>query len=133
MEELTLATLIAVFEEMFGAGLFWAMVVAAVVVTAGYLYVLVRDRRVGWRKFLIAQLFMPVGAVLAVWFVMAMTDSRLADMGGAIDIVVLLGIAAAGAVGAAVLVYTVESLFFRGATADRAGKGRTAALGQPAE
>jgi hypothetical protein len=46
------------------------MVAAAVVVTLAYLYVLIRDKRVGMRKFLIAQLFMPVGAVLAVWFVM---------------------------------------------------------------
>jgi hypothetical protein len=63
MEELTFQTLIAVFEEIFGAGLFWAMVAAAVVVTLAYLYVLIRDKRVGMRKFLIAQLFMPVGAV----------------------------------------------------------------------
>ena len=53
---------------------------------------------------------MPVGAVFAVWFVMAVTHSRLADLGGPIDIIVFLAIAAAGAVGAAILVYTVQSL-----------------------
>jgi phage shock protein PspC (stress-responsive transcriptional regulator) len=31
-------------------------------------------------------------------------------MGGPIDVIVLLGVAAAGAVGAAILVYTVQSL-----------------------
>ncbi|MGB0499345.1 MAG: DUF5368 domain-containing protein [Rubricella sp.] len=97
MQELTLETMIAVFEEIFGAGLFWALVAAAALVTAGYLYVLVRDRTLGLRQFVVAQLFMPVGAVLAVWFVMAMTDSRLADIGGPIDVIVLLGIAALGA------------------------------------
>jgi Zn-dependent protease with chaperone function len=111
MEELTLRTMIAVFEEIFGAFLFWAMVAAAVVVTLAYLYVLIRDRRVGMRKFLIAQLFMPVGAVAAVWFVMAMTDSALSDIGGPVDVIVLLGIAGMGAVGIAILVYTVEALF----------------------
>ncbi len=110
MEELTFGTMIAVFEEIFGAGLFWAMVAAAVVITLGYLYVLIRDRRVGWRKFLVAQLFMPVGAVIAVWFVMVMTDSQLADMGGPVDLIVLLAIAVVGAIGAAILVYTVEAL-----------------------
>ncbi len=114
MEEMTLETLIAVFEEMFGAGLFWAMVAAAVLVTLGWLYVLIRDRSLGMRQFLVAQLFMPVGAVLAVWFVMVMTDSRLADIGGPVDLIVLLGIAAMGAVGGAILVYTVERLLFRG-------------------
>ncbi len=110
MKELTFETLIAVFEEIFGSGLFWAMVAAAVIVTLGYLYVLVRDRAVSWRKFLFAQLSMPIGAVLAVWFVMAMTKSKLTDLGGPIDVIVFLGIAAMGAVGMAILVYTLESL-----------------------
>ena len=116
MKELTFETLIAVFEEMFGAGLFWAMVVAALVITGAWVYVLVRDRSLGMRQFLIAQLFMPLGAVVAVWFVMVMTDSRLVDIGGPVDLVVVLGIAAMGAVGAAVLVYTVERLFLHRAT-----------------
>lgn len=113
MKELTFETLIAVLEEVFGRGLFWLMVTAAVVVTIGYLYVLVRDRSVSWRKFLWAQLSMPLGAVVAIWFVLVMTDSQLSDLGGPIDIVVFLGVAALGAIGAAILVYTVESLSVR--------------------
>lgn len=113
MKDLTFETLIAVFEEIFGRGLFWTMVAAAVLVTLGWLYVLVRDRSLGMRQFLIAQLFMPVGAVLAVWFVLAMTESHLSDIGGPIDVIVLLGIAAMGAVGGAILVYTVERLVFQ--------------------
>ena len=53
--------MIAVFEEMFGAGLFWAMVATAVIITLAYVYVLIRDKRVGMRKFLIAQLFHAAG------------------------------------------------------------------------
>ncbi|MAA97644.1 MAG: hypothetical protein CMN87_21770 [Stappia sp.] len=75
MNDLTFGTLIAVFEETFGRGLFWAMVAVA------YVYVLIRDRAVSWRKFLLAQLSMPLGAI-----------------------------AAGGAIGTAVLVYTVHSL-----------------------
>jgi hypothetical protein len=110
MKELTFGTLIAVFEEIFGRGLFWLMVAAAAVVTLGYLYVLIRDRAMSWKKFLVAQLSMPVGAVLAVWFVMVMTKSRLSDLGGPVDIIVFLGIAVMGAIGMAILVYTLESL-----------------------
>jgi glucan phosphoethanolaminetransferase (alkaline phosphatase superfamily) len=110
MQDLTFTTLIAVFEEIFGPGLFWAMVVAAVLVTLAYLYVLIRDRAVSWQKFLFAQLSMPVGAVLAVWFVMVMTKSQLSDLGGPVDLIVFLGIAVAGAIGMAILVYTLESL-----------------------
>ena len=117
MEELTFQTLIAVFEEMFGKGLFWVMAAAAIIITFAYLYVLIRDRAVSWRKFLLAQLSMPVGAVAAVLFVQVMTDSAMRDIGGPIDVILLLAIAVAGAVGMAVLVYTVQSLIRGGKTA----------------
>lgn len=110
MKELTFGTLIAVFEEIFGRGLFWVMFAAAIVITLAYFYVLIRDRSVSWRKFLWAQLSMPVGAIVAVLFVQMMTNSTFADIGGPVDVIVLLGVAVAGAVGAAILVYTVESL-----------------------
>lgn len=90
MKELTFGTLIAVFEEIFGRGLFWIMVALAALVTLAYLYVLIRDRAVSMRKFLWAQLSMPFGAILAVIFVQRMTHSGLRDIGGPIDVIVLL-------------------------------------------
>ena len=113
MKELTFQTLIAVFEEIFGRGLFWAMVIAALVVTALYLFVLIRDRAMSMRKFLWAQLSMPVGAIAAVLFVQAMTSSGFGDIGGPIDVIVLLAVAVMGAIGMAILVYTAQSLFRR--------------------
>jgi hypothetical protein len=117
MEELTFSTLIAVFEEMFGQVVFWAMVVVAVVVTVLYIYVLIRDRAMSMRKFLWAQVSMPFGAIAAVWFVLTATNSQLSDMGGPIDLLVLLGIAGLGAVGFAILIYVAQSLM-RGGQAD---------------
>ena len=110
MNDMTFGTLIAVFEEIFGKGLFWAMVGVVAVVTVAYLYVLIRDRSVNWRKFLLAQLSMPIGAIGAVLFVQAVTNSGFGDIGGPIDAIVLLAIAVAGAIGSAILVYTVQSL-----------------------
>ncbi|MGH1414063.1 MAG: DUF5368 domain-containing protein [Pelagimonas sp.] len=110
MKDLTFGTILAVFEEIFGIGLFWTMVAVAGLVTIGYIYVLIRDHSISWRKFMLAQLSMPVGAVLAVWFVLLMTSSKLSDLGGPVDIIVFLGIAAAGAIGTAILVYTIQSL-----------------------
>jgi uncharacterized membrane protein YhaH (DUF805 family) len=110
MEQLTFETMIAVFEEIFGRTLFWGMVVAAVVVTLAYLYVLIRDRAMSMRKFFLAQLSMPLGAVAAVVFVQVMTNSHLRDIGGPVDVIVLLGVAAMGAIGIAILVYTAQSL-----------------------
>ena len=113
MQELTFETLIAVFEETFGRVVFWTLVIAAAVITVLYVFVLIRDRAVSWRKFLWAQLSMPFGAIAAVIFVQKMTRSGFADIGGPIDVIVLLAVAVAGAVGAAILVYTLESLFLR--------------------
>ncbi|MDJ0857463.1 MAG: DUF5368 domain-containing protein [Dinoroseobacter sp.] len=118
MKELTFETLIAVFEQIFGRGLFWLMAAAAALITLGYVYVLIRDRAVSWKKFLFAQLSMPIGAVLAVWLVMVMTDSHLSDLGGPVDVIVFLGIAALGAVGMAILIYTLESLMGSKRTTD---------------
>lgn len=116
MKELTFETLIAVFEEIFGRGLFWALVVAALVVTVAYLYVLIRDRSMSMRKFLLAQLSMPFGAIAAVLFVQKVTASHFRDLGGPIDVIVLLAVAVMGAIGAAILVYTAQSLFRRRST-----------------
>lgn len=113
MKDLTFGTLIAVFEEIFGRGLFWVMVAAAALVMVAYIYVLIRDRAVSWRKFLWAQLSMPFGAIAAILFVQAMTRSGFKDIGGPIDVIVLLLVAGAGAVGSAILVYTLESLLLR--------------------
>lgn len=113
MKDLTFETLLAVFEEIFGPALFWAMVIIAVAVTLGYFYVLIRDRDISWRKFLWAQVSMPFGAIGAVLFVQWATESSFADLGGPIDVIVMLGVAAAGAIGLAILVYTAESLFLR--------------------
>ena len=113
MKDLTLGTLLAVFEEMFGAGLFWLMVAAAVLITLGYIFVLMRDKSLSMKKFFWAQVSMPFMAIAAVIFVLWVTNSHISDIGGPIDVVVFLGIAALGAVGGSILVYTVQSLFWR--------------------
>ena len=113
MEEMSLGVLIAVFEEMFGRLVFWAMVAVAAVITLLWIYVLIRDRKVSWRKYLLAQLSMPIGAVAAVWFVLARTGSSLSHMGGPLDWIAMLGIAAAGAIGFAILVYVVQAMIWR--------------------
>jgi hypothetical protein len=111
MKELTFGTMIAVFEEMFGGWLFWLLVAVAVLITVAYLYVLVRDRSLSMQKFFWAQVSMPFGAAGAVAFVLWITKSQISDLGGPIDVIVFLGIAALGAIGFSILVYTAQSLF----------------------
>ena len=108
MKDLTFGTLIAVFEEMFGRGLVWAMVAAAAVVTLLFLRVLIRDRGLEARGLVRAELWAPVGALLAILFVQWITNSGFRDIGGPIDVIVLIAIAVAGGVGLTILAYTAR-------------------------
>lgn len=110
MKDLTLETLFAVFEEIFGAGVFWGMVTLAVLIGLAFIYVVVRDRRLEASRLLRAELWAPVGAIAAIVFVLYMTQSGLSDIGGPIDVIILIAIAVAGAVGLTILAYVVQAL-----------------------
>lgn len=112
MKELEFGTLIAVFEEIFGPLVFWAMVAAAAVITVLFVYVVIRDRAILSARFLRAELLAPVGAVAAVWFVLAVTNSGLSDIGGPVDLIVIALVALAGAGGFTLLAYVALALLF---------------------
>ena len=111
MKELTFGMLIAVFEEIFGTALFWAMVIAAVLVLAAFVYVLVRERSIESGRFLRAELWgLPIGAVAAIAFVLWVTNSALNDLGGPIDVILMILVGIAGAVMVTILAYVVQGL-----------------------
>jgi hypothetical protein len=110
MKDLTFATLWAVFEEMFGRELFWAMVAVAALGALLFLWVVLRDGGILARRFTRAELLAPVGGVAAVAFVWLMTNSGLRDVGGAIDLLTLAGVFLAGAGGAVILAYIAGGL-----------------------
>ncbi|MDX5359828.1 MAG: DUF5368 domain-containing protein [Alphaproteobacteria bacterium] len=110
MKELTFDTLIAVFEEIFGAGLFWALVAAAVLISLAFLRVVIRDRGIVGHRFLRAELVAPLGAVAAILFVQWVTSSGFSDLGGPVDWIVVLLIGLAGAGGALFLAYTAFAM-----------------------
>jgi hypothetical protein len=113
VKELTLSTLIAVFEEMFGRWLFWALVLVALAVTIALVLVLARERGVMARRLIAAELIGIAGGFAAVWFVQFVTSSRLADLGGPVDVIVVIGIWAAGAAGALIAFYAAVGLASR--------------------
>lgn len=114
MKDLTIGTLLAVFEEMYGVWLWWLLVIIAVGITLVFFYIMIRDRRFKPKDFLWAQLASPFGAIAAVWFVQWITSSSFSDIGGPIDVIVLLGVAAIGASGTVIWAYVAQSLFARG-------------------
>lgn len=110
MKELTLSTLIAVFEEMFGPALFWLLVVVAAAITVAFVFVLLRQRRLVGNWLLRAELLAPIGALAAIYFVLTITSSGFSDLGGPIDAIVMILIGVAGAIGLTILAYVAQAL-----------------------
>jgi len=113
MKELTFSTLIAVFEEIFGAGLFWTMVALAALGSVAFVYMLIRDRGLRALPFVRAEVVGLVGGLLAVLFVQFMTNSGFGDIGGPIDLITVLLIWLMGAIGTVMVAYVVQGLFRR--------------------
>ncbi len=110
MQQLTLETMVAVFQEMFGIAWWWAIVAAAAVGLIAFLAVLVRDGGLRAARFVRAELLAPVGGAAAVAFVVWFTKSGLNDIGGPIDAIVLGGVFLAGAAGAVMVAYVLMGL-----------------------
>ncbi|MDX2158309.1 MAG: DUF5368 family protein [Hyphomicrobiaceae bacterium] len=114
MKELTFSTLVAVFEEMFGRWLFWALLALALAVALAFVLVLVRERRLQARRLILAELIGIAGGLAAVWLVQTVTSSRLTDVGGPIDAVAIMGIWITGAFVALIASYAAFGLISRG-------------------
>ncbi len=111
MKDLSLGMLIAVFEEMFGKGLFWLLVTIAVLITLAFLYVLLRERRLEESRLVRAHFWGPIGAVLAIAIVLFVTSSGLSSMGGPIDIITLALIGIYGGIGLIMWAYVLQFFF----------------------
>ena len=110
MEEFSFRTVIAVLEEMFGAGIFWSLVVVAAMISVAFIYMLFRDRGLDSRRLVRAELAAPLGGIAAVLFVQWITSSGFRDIGGPIDWLVVLAIFIAGSIGLMLLVYVAQAL-----------------------
>lgn len=110
MKELDIGVFVSVFIEMLGPSLFWLLVVAALCVTAAFGWVMLRDRCLHSRRLVRAQLMGLAGGAAAVLFMQWVTNSGFRDIGGPIDLMLVAVIFLVGAVGAAILAYTVQAV-----------------------
>ncbi|MDP2409413.1 MAG: DUF5368 family protein [Pseudolabrys sp.] len=104
MKDLDVFVLVAVFQEMLG-WLFWPLVILVVLGLVGFVGVIVRDRGIYARRFVIAELVGVAGGFFGIWLMLTITSSQLSDIGGPIDWVLMVVIWLAGAIGAAVVAY----------------------------
>jgi len=110
MKELEIGVFVAVFVEMLGPLLFWLMVAAIVVVTLGFVWVLIRDRGLDSKRLVRAQVVGVLGGIGAILFMQWITNSGFRDIGGPVDLMLVALIFVLGAIGTAILAYTVQAV-----------------------
>ncbi|MDN2568302.1 DUF5368 domain-containing protein [Aquibium sp. A9E412] len=116
MQELDPMVFFSVFQEMLGLWL-WLILALAAFGLAAFVYALVRDGGLVSRRFVWAQLAGVAGGFVAIIFMWWITNSSPADIGGAIDVVLVLAIWIGGFLGWTILAYGVLALAARGSAA----------------
>lgn len=96
----------AVFDEMLGPWL-WVIIAGAIIAALAFLWVKVREGRIASRRLIWSELAGPVGGIAALATVLAVTNSRLADLGGSIERLLAVGTFVAGFVGVTLCVYAM--------------------------
>lgn len=110
MTSLTLEQLFAILVEIVGAPVFWSLIAAFALIAIAFIAVLMRNRKreryAPWR----IKLWAPAGAVAAILSLQVATSSGFSDLGGPIDLIVLMLTGAAGAACLTILAYVAQSL-----------------------
>ncbi len=117
MQNFDPAMFVAVLYEMLGP-LLWLIVAGSIAATAVFVWLLIRDRGLVSRRFVASELAGVAGGFAAVLFMQIITHSRITDVGGPVDWLLVALIWLIGAGGTTVLVYDLWGLW--------AGRARTA-------
>jgi len=104
MQSFEPAMFFAVIYEMLGL-LLWFIVVGSAVATAVFVWLMVRDRGLVSRRFVVSEVVGVAGGVAAVMFMQVITRSGLVHVGGPVDWLLIVAIWLLGAVGTTVVVY----------------------------
>lgn len=112
MKELDPFVFLAVFQEMLGWWL-WALVAVGLLGLGVFTYVLVRDRGLHSVPFVRSQLIGIVGGFAALFFMWWITSSSIRDVGGPIDVILVLAIWTAGFLGGTILSYGIMGMAAR--------------------
>ena len=115
MKDLDPLVFVAVLQEMMGP-LLWVLIALAVLVLAGFLFLLLREKRLVSGRLVKAEVVGVAGGFLALAIMAWVTLSGFTDAGGPIDWLVIVAVWGVGAVGTAVLAYTVFGLWPAGNT-----------------
>lgn len=105
METIELTTLIAVFSEMLGIGL-WALLFIALGTAVAFIALLWREKGVRAQRLLRAQLVGIAGGILALVIMVRVSASGFTDAGGPADWLLIAFVFLLGWVGSTILTYS---------------------------
>src|SRR5690554_6526277 len=106
MKELDPLILLAVFQEMLGP-LLWLLLAIVVAGTLAFFGLLIRERKILSRRLMWSQAAGLFGGVMALVIMAKVSASGYSDAVGPADWVLIAAVFTAGAIGAAILAYTL--------------------------
>lgn len=109
MQNLDPVVFAAVLHEMLGPFL-WAILIGSGLATLAFLVLSIRDRGLVSRRFVLSEFAGVAGGFAAILILQLATQSRLVDVGGPVDWLLVALIWLIGAGGTTVLVYDVWGL-----------------------
>ncbi|MER2606313.1 MAG: DUF5368 family protein [Siculibacillus sp.] len=109
MKEMTLSTLIAVFQEMLGFW-FWVLIAASLIGLVAVVVVALTERRIDLARFIGSELIGFLGSIFAIWLALFVTKSSLTDIGGPVDVMLMVLIFVLGWFGGFVFGYVALGL-----------------------
>lgn len=106
MKELDPLILIAVFQEMLGP-LLWLMIAIVVLATLAFIGLLAHERRIKSRRLMWSEAIGLFGGLISLVVMARVSASGYTDAAGPADWILIVAVFTAGAVGTAVIFYTL--------------------------
>jgi len=107
MKDLDPLVFLAVFQEMLGP-LLWVFIALAVFGLAAFALLLLKEKGLVPRRFVIAQIFGVLGGFAALFIMAKVTLSGFTDAGGPVDWLLICAIWGGGFVGGTILAYIAQ-------------------------
>ncbi|MXN88837.1 DUF5368 domain-containing protein [Pasteurella canis] len=106
MKEMQFDTLWAVTQIMLGS-FFWPLLFIVVVVLGSFFYLLIKEKGVVSCRLKGSSFLGLFGGVIALFFLFSISESSISNLGGPIDLILVILAYIGGFLGSAILLYTI--------------------------
>lgn len=110
MNQLEFSMVWAVLQELFG-GFFYPLLIAVALLAVAFLALIAKDHKIVCKRYSWAKKAGFIGGFIALFIIFAISQSGLGDLGGPMDIIVLVLTYIGGFVATGILAYTLLGWF----------------------